>query len=228
MLEENKSLAQKGKSGGIQDGIESSAEKVEEAKLKAKYPAMNMRGGGHSQFLQRRLQHRQKFFDSGDYNVAKSKAGLKLSALQQTGGGAGAGGGLVGGSKMTSPAGGSGGTSPGSGGVGVTAVRDKAASVAASGVFAGQLKIVVDSVADGSTSPTGCEIPRPETVPARKMSIIAPEVASKLSPQPLIHHHHHHQHHSPVHTTHPSTATAVPPATAVAAGGGSTLPTTLE
>ncbi|KRZ04816.1 cAMP-regulated phosphoprotein 19 [Trichinella zimbabwensis] len=58
-----------------------SAEKLEEAKLFAKYPqvAKNMQ---MSQFLQKRLQQR-KYFDSGDYNMAKAK-GLKLNTLPAT------------------------------------------------------------------------------------------------------------------------------------------------
>jgi hypothetical protein len=34
------------------------------------------------------------------------------------------------------------------------------------------------------------EIPKPETVPKRKASILHPSVHSKLSPQPLFHHEH--------------------------------------
>ena len=48
------------------------AERVEEAKLKAKYPGLKARGG--SSFLaQKKLQRGHKFFDSGDYNVVKGK-----------------------------------------------------------------------------------------------------------------------------------------------------------
>lgn len=53
-------------------------EKMEEEKLKAKYPqAIGGLGrpGGHSAFLQKRLQKGQKFFDSGDYQMAKQKTG---------------------------------------------------------------------------------------------------------------------------------------------------------
>ncbi|KAJ8736649.1 hypothetical protein PYW08_007305 [Mythimna loreyi] len=52
-------------------------EKLEEAKLKAKFPnAMLGRGpGGHSAFLQKRLAKGQKFFDSGDYQMAKQRPG---------------------------------------------------------------------------------------------------------------------------------------------------------
>jgi len=47
------------------------AEKEEETKLKAKYPQIQRPG---PQFLQKRLQKGQKFFDSGDYNMAKAAA----------------------------------------------------------------------------------------------------------------------------------------------------------
>ncbi|KAL5290941.1 ENSA family protein [Megaselia abdita] len=52
-------------------------EKIEEEKLKAKYPSSTgLRGpGGHSAFLQKRLQKGQKYFDSGDYQMAKQKGG---------------------------------------------------------------------------------------------------------------------------------------------------------
>ncbi|KAF5294730.1 hypothetical protein FQA39_LY00214 [Lamprigera yunnana] len=56
-------------------------EKLEEEKLKAKY-ATGIGGsnvgrpiGGHSAFLQKRLAKGQKFFDSGDYQMAKQKMG---------------------------------------------------------------------------------------------------------------------------------------------------------
>lgn len=49
------------------------AEKTEEAKLRAKYPQV-LRPGG-SVFLQKRLQKGQKYFDSGDYNMAKARGG---------------------------------------------------------------------------------------------------------------------------------------------------------
>ena len=51
-------------------------EKMEEMKLKSKLGSMPMRPmgrGGHSAFLQKRLQRGQKYFDSGDYNMAKHK-----------------------------------------------------------------------------------------------------------------------------------------------------------
>ncbi|NXC42654.1 ENSA protein, partial [Penelope pileata] len=47
-------------------------ERAEEAKLKAKYPHLGQKPGG-SDFLMKRLQKGQKYFDSGDYNMAKAK-----------------------------------------------------------------------------------------------------------------------------------------------------------
>ncbi|CAJ1049035.1 cAMP-regulated phosphoprotein 19-A-like [Xyrichtys novacula] len=49
-----------------------SPEKAEEAKLKAKYPNIGNKPGG-SDLLRKRLTKGQKYFDSGDYNMAKAK-----------------------------------------------------------------------------------------------------------------------------------------------------------
>lgn len=58
------------------------AEKNEEAKLRAKYPQV-LRPGG-SVFLQKRLQKGQKYFDSGDYNMARAqKARAALPVVTQ-------------------------------------------------------------------------------------------------------------------------------------------------
>jgi hypothetical protein len=60
-------------------------EKQEEEKLKAKYPQAIGgfgRPGGHSAFLQKRLQKGQKYFDSGDYQMAKQKPGTGGMAKQ--------------------------------------------------------------------------------------------------------------------------------------------------
>jgi len=52
----------------------SEIEKEQEAQLRSKYPALGGRGGGNSAFLQKRLSKgQQKYFDSGDYNMAKAK-----------------------------------------------------------------------------------------------------------------------------------------------------------
>jgi len=57
---------------------ELSPEQLEEQKLLAKFPNAK---GGPSNFLQKKLQHR-KFFDSGDYQMAKAK-GMKLPVGQK-------------------------------------------------------------------------------------------------------------------------------------------------
>ncbi|XP_066525050.1 cAMP-regulated phosphoprotein 19b [Hoplias malabaricus] len=49
-----------------------SPEKAEEIKLKARYPHLRTKPGG-SDLLRKRLQKGQKYFDSGDYNMAKAK-----------------------------------------------------------------------------------------------------------------------------------------------------------
>jgi len=120
----------------VRDSSGLSPEKLEELKLKQKFP--QVAGGGNSQFLQRRLQQKQKYFDSGDYNMAK--ASLKQLQLQKTSG------------------------------------------------LAQNPKLAVVIEPEGSRSPTGSEIPTPETVPARKASIINPAAQCKLSPQPIAHH----------------------------------------
>lgn len=55
-------------------------EKIEEQKLKSKFPGIPSRplggGGGHSAFLQKRLAKGQKYFDSGDYQMAQQKGRL--------------------------------------------------------------------------------------------------------------------------------------------------------
>lgn len=58
-------------------------EKQEEAKLKAKYAVPGIQGrlaGGHSAFLQKRLSKGQKYFDSGDYQMAKQIMGGNKAA----------------------------------------------------------------------------------------------------------------------------------------------------
>uniref|UniRef100_A0A5F4WIU9 Alpha-endosulfine n=1 Tax=Callithrix jacchus TaxID=9483 RepID=A0A5F4WIU9_CALJA len=46
-------------------------ERVEKAKLKAKYPSLGQKPGG-SNFLIKRLQEGQKYFESGDYDTVKA------------------------------------------------------------------------------------------------------------------------------------------------------------
>ncbi|XP_059973465.1 alpha-endosulfine-like [Mesoplodon densirostris] len=43
-------------------------ERAKEAKLKTKYPSLGQKLGG-SNFLMKRLQKGQKYFDSGDYDM---------------------------------------------------------------------------------------------------------------------------------------------------------------
>ncbi|XP_036728487.1 alpha-endosulfine-like [Balaenoptera musculus] len=57
-------------------------ERAEEAKLKARYPSLGQKLGG-SDFLMKRLQKGQKYFDSGDYNMPKAK--MKNKQLPSTG-----------------------------------------------------------------------------------------------------------------------------------------------
>ncbi|KAM8705766.1 hypothetical protein ACLKA7_010121 [Drosophila subpalustris] len=49
-------------------------EKFEEEKLKSKYPSGMNPSGGHSSFVQKRLQKGTKFFDSGDYQMARQRS----------------------------------------------------------------------------------------------------------------------------------------------------------
>lgn len=52
----------------------------EEKKLKSKYPNFNSKAGG-SALLAKRMQQRQKYFDSGDYNMAKAKVNNPKTGL---------------------------------------------------------------------------------------------------------------------------------------------------
>ncbi|XP_054278330.1 cAMP-regulated phosphoprotein 19-like [Macrosteles quadrilineatus] len=55
-------------------------EKMEEAKLKAKYPVAPL--SGHSAFLAKKLAKGQKYFDSGDYQMAKQTTAMKMRQQQ--------------------------------------------------------------------------------------------------------------------------------------------------
>jgi len=60
----------------IDENVNQSAEEIEkqqEAQLRSKYPGI--KGPGSSAFLQKRLSKGTKYFDSGDYNMAKAKVG---------------------------------------------------------------------------------------------------------------------------------------------------------
>ncbi|XP_056137913.1 cAMP-regulated phosphoprotein 19b [Lampris incognitus] len=58
-------------------------EKAEEAKLKARYPNLGAKPGG-SDLLRKRLQKGPKYFDSGDYNMAKAKMKNKQLPMAPT------------------------------------------------------------------------------------------------------------------------------------------------
>nr|CAG4649058.1 EOG090X0P2R [Polyphemus pediculus] len=53
-------------------------EKIEEEKLKSRFNPRPVTG--HSAFLQKRLAKGQKYFDSGDYQMAKQKGPAKIAA----------------------------------------------------------------------------------------------------------------------------------------------------
>ncbi|XP_045584388.1 cAMP-regulated phosphoprotein 19 [Procambarus clarkii] len=56
-------------------------EAAEEAKLRSKYPSVGRPMAGHSAFLQKRLTKGQKYFDSGDYQMAKQKSASNKSRM---------------------------------------------------------------------------------------------------------------------------------------------------
>ncbi|XP_030571990.1 cAMP-regulated phosphoprotein 19-like [Drosophila novamexicana] len=60
-------------------------EKIEEDKLNCKYPNNIHVPGGHSSFLEKRLQKKPKFFDSGDYQMAKQKFNSSKALFDTTG-----------------------------------------------------------------------------------------------------------------------------------------------
>ncbi|KAK6179350.1 cAMP-regulated phosphoprotein 19 [Patella vulgata] len=57
-------------------------EQSEEARLRKKYP--NLKGGGGTAILQKRLIQKGKYFDSGDYNMAKAKLNNPKKPLNQS------------------------------------------------------------------------------------------------------------------------------------------------
>ncbi|KAM5312354.1 cAMP-regulated phosphoprotein 19-like [Glossophaga mutica] len=60
----------------IEDKV-TNPERAKETKLKARYPHLGQKPGG-SDFLRKRLEKGQKYFDSGDYNMAKAKMNKQL------------------------------------------------------------------------------------------------------------------------------------------------------
>ncbi|KAL7063678.1 hypothetical protein AAHC03_02014 [Spirometra sp. Aus1] len=57
-------------------------EEEQELKFKSKYPGLAQKGAG-SLLLQKRLNRGHKFFDSGDYNVARAKISQQRSTPAQ-------------------------------------------------------------------------------------------------------------------------------------------------
>ncbi|XP_023700341.1 alpha-endosulfine-like isoform X2 [Paramormyrops kingsleyae] len=70
-IEESEAQVESGEEKQDSQEKDSNPVKAEEAKLKAKYPNLGQKPGG-SDFLMKRLQ-KGKYFDSGDYNMAKAK-----------------------------------------------------------------------------------------------------------------------------------------------------------
>ncbi|KAL2084364.1 hypothetical protein ACEWY4_019882 [Coilia grayii] len=64
---------------GDKKDAEESQSTTEEVRPKSKYPTFGQKPGG-SDFLMKRLQKGQKYFDSGDYNMAKAKKSKQLPA----------------------------------------------------------------------------------------------------------------------------------------------------
>ncbi|CAB3410784.1 unnamed protein product [Caenorhabditis bovis] len=146
-------------SGDIASGA-LSPEKQQEQELMGKLASSGkLPARPASSFLQKKLQQR-KFFDSGDYAMDKSKAG----------------GGLLG---KPHPL------------AGVPAPVEKVApqpapvpSLSASPVAQTTSRPSAERLDDDNL-----QIPRPDTVPQRKASIINPSVHCKLSPAPHVQHH---------------------------------------
>ena len=134
-------------------------EREEEKKLKAKYPQVHgPRGiggrppgvgpapGPHSAFLQKRLAKGQKYFDSGDYQMAKQKSRLPGAGIPGT---------------VVAPA--------------APAASAAAAppAMAAPSSGGGPSRLTIPTGLQ-PTPATGETIPTPELVPMRKTSIIQP------------------------------------------------------
>jgi hypothetical protein len=146
-----------------------------------------------SSFLQKKLQQR-KFFDSGDYamNQDKEKKHQRPSAIPAS---------LGGGKKAPLP---ESVQQPTSGTISSNNTNTSSSSSSSSSTTAppptSSSNVPHPPVTPQTTittSPTSdddeeehLQIPRPDTVPQRKASILHPSAHSKLSPQPLIHHEH--------------------------------------
>ncbi|CAI5438932.1 unnamed protein product [Caenorhabditis angaria] len=147
-----------------------SPEKQQEQELMGKLAATGkLPARPASSFLQKKLQQR-KFFDSGDYAMDKSKAGVGLASKPHP---------LAGVAQSNdqnnqppqqkSP------INPT-----ITPIPPQAAPIQTSTNRPSSERVEDDNL----------QIPRPDTVPQRKASIINPSVHCKLSPAPHVQHHH--------------------------------------
>lgn len=158
------------------ENLDENPEKAEERKLMQKFGPGLAKRGGHSAFLNKRIQPNRKFFDSGDYNVEKQKGKKPLPPHLAN---------LASKGAVAPP------DAPPALNVHIEEKTSPQSPPPPDPVITTSL--VADNQKeerDGDRSPTnieGLEIPRPNTVPARKNSIFNPSAASKLSPQPLLH-----------------------------------------
>ncbi|VDM16039.1 unnamed protein product [Hydatigera taeniaeformis] len=58
------------------------SQEEQESELKAKYPGLAQKGAA-SMLLQKRLNRGHKFFDSGDYNMARAKTAQQKSMTEE-------------------------------------------------------------------------------------------------------------------------------------------------
>ncbi|EGT42773.1 hypothetical protein CAEBREN_02923 [Caenorhabditis brenneri] len=145
-----------------------SPEKQQEQELMGKLAATGkLPARPASSFLQKKLQQR-KFFDSGDYAMDKSKAGTGL------------------GSKPHPLAGGG----PPPAAPPPAAVQKSPAPATSPSPSASPISQQTNRPsAERNSDDDNLQIPRPDTVPQRKASIINPSVHCKLSPAPHVQHH---------------------------------------
>ncbi|KAI6182602.1 CAMP-regulated phosphoprotein/endosulfine region [Aphelenchoides bicaudatus] len=116
-----------------------------------------------SSFLQKKLQQR-KYFDSGDYNMGKDKEKKHHKQL------------------FNKP------IPEGTPNISVNEPTTEIHEPEPANTASTQAVPPVNVVNEESDDEGHLEIPKPDTVPKRKASILHPSVHSKLSPTPLIHH----------------------------------------
>uniref|UniRef100_A0A8R1DR90 cAMP-regulated phosphoprotein 19 n=3 Tax=Caenorhabditis japonica TaxID=281687 RepID=A0A8R1DR90_CAEJA len=156
-------------SGEIASGA-LSPEKQQEQELMGKLAATGkLPARPASSFLQKKLQQR-KFFDSGDYAMDKSKAGTGLGSKPHPLAGGGA-------PQIAAP-------------VSPAAQHSPSAPATSPSPSASPVSQQTSRPsAERGSDDDNLQIPRPDTVPQRKASIINPSVHCKLSPAPHVQHH---------------------------------------